>query len=275
MGNLMRVSDRTLDARTESGRKSAVRAYKIAALGLFAILPVAAVACGSSSSKKTTPEASGSTTSNATSASKDSPAAGATSGSSSSDNPIADLQNAGKALKNGTFKVSYDMTQTDSDGKTTNGTLALSTQGKKSYFKLTGLAGGDSGGAYIIIDDGTNSFICTDQPAKQCLKSSSTGAGSAADAFQPSNIIDELSANGGNFKQTGDQTIAGRSAKCYEGSDDSGKGTACIDKKTNLLLLVDSTQTDGSKMTLKATSIGTPSDSDFKPPYTVQTIPGQ
>ncbi len=254
-----------------------MRVYKIAALGLFAILPIMAVACSSSSKTSNTPASSGSTTANATSGSKSSPGADATSGSTGSDNPLTDLQNAGKALKNGNFKVSYDMTQTDASGAVTKGTMELSTKGTKSYFKGTGLTGDSSTGAFIIIDDGTNSFVCMDQPTKQCLKSASAaaGAGSIADAFQPTNILSQLSASGGKFKQVGDQTIAGRSAKCYTGTDDSGSGTACIDKKDSVLLLVDSTQSDGSKLTLKATQVGSASDSDFNPPYTVVSVPGQ
>ena len=259
-----------------NGRTIPVRVYKVAALGLLAIMPIVAMACGGSSSKTSnTPGSSGSTTANGTAGSNSSPSAGATSGSTGSDNPLTDLQNAGKALKNGNFKLSYDMTQTDTSGAATKGTMEFSSKGNKSYFKMTGLTGASTG-AYIIIDDGTNSFVCMDQPTKQCLKSaSSAGAGSIADAFQPTNILNELSASGGKFKQVGDQTIAGRSAKCYQGSDTSGSGTACIDKKDSVLLLVDSTQSDGSKMTLKATQVGSASDSDFTPPYTVQSVPGQ
>ena len=88
-----------------------MRAYKIVALGLFAI----------------------STTANATSG-----------------NPLADLQNAGKVLKAGKYKLSYDMTQTDTAGKTTMGTMKMSTKGSKSYFKMTGLTANTGGGAYII-----------------------------------------------------------------------------------------------------------------------------
>lgn len=252
-----------------------MRIYKLAALGLFAILPLAAVACGGSSKKSSnTPSSSDTSSANPTSGSK-SPGATATSGSSSSDNPLKDIQGAGNALKTSNLKLTYDMTQTDSDGKVTKGSLSMSQKDKESYFKLVGDIGTGENGTFIVIDDGTNTFICTEQPTKQCIKSTSSGSGSIIDAFQPGNIADELTANGGSYKQVGDQTIAGRGAKCYKGSDETGSGTVCIDKKSGVLLSVDATQTDGSKVNMKATEVGSASDSDFKPPYNVISLPSQ
>ena len=255
-----------------------MRVIKLAGLAVAAMLPIAAMACGGSSNNSTpTTAASSGTTpgSAATTAPGKSPAATNTSASS---NPLAALQSAGNSFKNGNFTVSYQMTETTSAGKTTSGTMAIAIKGGKSSFKLGGTLFGAQG-ELTIIDDGTNSFMCTAQPQKQCLKSKSgTGgaAGAFLTAFTPDNIIKEITSSGGTIKQVGDQTIAGRSAKCYQGSGASGQGTACIDKKDNVMLSAEGTNSDGSKTKLVATQVGgSPSDSDFTPPYPVQSIPGQ
>ncbi len=255
-----------------------MRAIKLAGLAVAAILPIAAMACGGSSNNSTpTTAASSGTTpgSAATTAPGKTPAA--TNTPASSGNPLAALQNAGNSFKSGNFTVSYQMTETTSAGKVTNGTMAIAIKGGKSSFKLNGTLFGAQGDL-VIIDDGTNSFLCTAQQ-KQCLKSKSgTGgaAGAFLTAFTPDKIIQEITSSGGTIKQVGDQTIAGRSAKCYQGSGASGQGTICIDKKDNVMLSAEGTNSDGSKTKLVATQIGgSPSDSDFTPPYPVQSIPGQ
>ena len=248
-----------------------MRAIRVAGLAIAAILPIAAMACGGGSSNSATATSSSSNSGNAGSAA-------ATTKPTSSSNPLAELQNAGSSFKNGNFKITYQLTETDKAGKTTTGTMAIAIKAGKSSFTIAGgLSGGQ--GSFTVIDDGTNSFICTVQPQKQCLKSKSTSTGTAATfltAFQPDNIIKQITASGGTVKQVGDQTIAGRGAKCFEGQDSSSQGTVCIDKKDNVLLSAEGTTSDGSKSKFVATQVGgSPSDSDFTPPYPVQSIPGQ
>ena len=256
-----------------------MRAIKLAGLAVAAILPIAAMACGGSSNNSTpTTAASSGTTPGSAATTAPGQAPAATNTPASSGNPLAALQNAGNSFKNGNFTVSYQMTETSSAGKVTNGTMAIAIKGGKSSFKLGGALFGAQG-EFTVIDDGTNSFMCTAQPQKQCLKSKSGSGGAAAaflTAFQPDNIIKQLTKDGGSVKQVGDQTIAGRSAKCYEGKDSTGQGTICIDKKDNVMLSAEGTNSDGSKTKLVATQVGgSPSDSDFTPPYPVQSIPGQ
>jgi outer membrane lipoprotein-sorting protein len=232
------------------------------------------VACGGDDdSGSTTPGTSGNDKTAAasptggSSGAASSPTAKATSGS---DNPLSDLQAAAKSFSDGNFKISYDMTTTSGDGPTT-GSMTIAIKGGKSAITITGFGGQE--GSMTLIDDGTNSYTCIDT-SKTCIKGGTSGGAAAIlEGLRPDNIIDEATKAGAKVDKVGDQTIAGRSAKCYSAKDDTSEGTVCLDKKSSFVVLVDTTDTDGSKMKLQAKSIAdTASDDDFKPPYTVQSL---
>ena len=254
-----------------------MRSFRLMAMGVLALFAVSALAaCGDDDSTTNTP------TKAATTSSASSPtSAGAKTTTSTSGNPAQDLQQAASNLKDSPFKVVYEMSQTDSSGKTTNGTLTLVQKDKKSYVGGSGDLFGTSG-AFALIDDGTNTYLCTASPQKACIKTKSTGgaggAAAIAAAFAPDKVLEKLNKSGATVKQVTNQTIAGRDAKCYSVTDSSGTGTGCIDSKSNLLLLADGSNltTDGTKTTMKATEVNTsPADSEFEPPYPVQSLPGQ
>jgi hypothetical protein len=73
--------------------------------------------------------------------------------------------------------------------------------------------------------------------------------------------------------KTSKETIAGRSAQCVTLTGalaaTGQSGTVCVDASTGILLSVK----DDSGSLFEATSVGEPSDSDFKLPATPQTIP--
>lgn len=86
-----------------------------------------------------------------------------------------------------------------------------------------------------------------------------------------------------------DETIAGRSARCAtftasdfaplgglggSGFDASAEASVCVDEETGILLRLGTTSDGGSKELLEATAVSVPTDADFEPPTTPQTIPG-
>ena len=79
------------------------------------------------------------------------------------------------------------------------------------------------------------------------------------------------------------ERIAGRDAKCITwdpsaitralgGDSSSGeKGTMCVDEKSGFVLKIDDSSSSSSN--LEAVSVGDPSDRDFEPPVTPETVP--
>ena len=86
-----------------------------------------------------------------------------------------------------------------------------------------------------------------------------------------------------NIKTT-DETIAGRDASCATidagslgalASVIKGSYTVCIDKETGMMLQTKSDSGTGSTEDVTATDVGEPTDADFTPPATPNTLPGQ
>ncbi|MCZ2108927.1 MAG: hypothetical protein LC118_05080 [Dehalococcoidia bacterium] len=252
---------------------------------LFALAVLAIGACGGDDNTGSTPTPASSTAS-ASQAAGTAPAASATTGtasagSSSPADAAKAFREATSNLKNNPYKAVYSISQTDSAGTTKSGTLTLIQKGQKSYFGGTGPMFDASAGSFAMIDDGTNTYICTSD-RNVCLKTKSNGgAGGAAAivaAFAPDKLLQKLDTQGATVREIAGQTIAGRSAKCYSVTDQKGTGTACVDVKSGLLLSVEGNDlsTAGAKLTMKATAVDTsPADSAFDPPYPVQALPGQ
>jgi hypothetical protein len=244
-------------------------------LAVFALLALLAAACGDDDSAKTTAAANGTSTPGKASNGSATTSASGTDAPSTG-NGLKDLQNAAKNFQDGDFKVTYEMTETDAAGKATTGTLTMAQKDKKSYFQGQNFA--DQPGTVTVIDDGSNTYLCTDQPQKSCLKTGSSGntADSVAGAFRPDVLLGDIDKQGVNIDKAADQKIAGHDAKCYKVSGSGEDGTICLDKKTSFMLLIDGTNDDGSKIKLVAKNVSdSASDNDFKPPYAVATIPGQ
>lgn len=257
--------------------------------GLLGLAALFLSACGDddSSSPNTKTAAAADSTKPATSApsssdGKTTPAASPSAAASG----LADLQKATKDLKAIDYRVAYDASMTVPGGTASNASITLAHKGTKSLIIVDGAlaGGGDNTGKITIIDDGTSTLLCTEQQ-KTCLKTKSTPGATAnpflglADSFKAENLVGNFSKDGYEVKQVANQTIAGRSAKCFEAKGPTGKGTVCVDSKNGMLLLIDGSDTANgqtSKTLFKAKeATDAPSDADFNPPYPVQALPGQ
>ena len=258
----------------------------VAAIALATALLLAA-ACGDDNSTKSPADSANTPGTGSTSAATSADGAKGTSTASSpaAAGGIADLQKASKDLKLADYRVTYETMITDAKGAAPSGTMTMAHKGTKSLIVIDGAFGEDAkSGKITIINDGTSTFMCTEQGEKTCLKSKSTGAASNpllgfATAFSAENLVSTFSKDGTSVKSVAGQTIAGRSAKCYEATGPTGKGTICLDSKNGMLLLIDGSDTKDGKTTktvFKAKeATDSPSDADFNPPYPVTSIPGQ
>jgi hypothetical protein len=135
-----------------------------------------------------------------------------------------------------------------------------------------------------FISDGEHTVICTGSGNDaQCFEmaqgTDENQIGSFLGAFAaPFEMIKSLDQNAVTAKgvDTSSETIAGRKATCatfdsskLAGSTGTGTEKVCVDKKTGVLLKVES---DG-KTQLEATDIGEPKSDDFEPTTTPQTVP--
>ena len=165
-----------------------------------------------------------------------------------------------KILKEGTFKVTYDVKLQPSSGLQIEGMLTLAGKPPASLFGINGLVN-NSQTNFLIIDDGTSSFTCIEsQGQKQCLKGKSGGATASplgnisVDAILQGFVDNKDTA----VKPIADQTIAGAKGKCFDVDGPTSKGSLCATEKEGLLLLLDGTF-NNSKVSLKA------KDVNFKP----------
>lgn len=259
--------------------------WKLAATALAATAVLAlASACSSSSSKKTATPAGGSTTA-ASSTSAGGAGASATKGTSNStpkatssaiSNAIDDLTKSSDNFIKANYDITYQLTTT-TGGKASTSTMVIKHKDTKDLISINGdIDGSGSNTSATIINDGTNSYICTDQQ-KTCLKTTSDqsgGIGQIFNAIKPDKLLEAIkSENGATVESTSGQTIAGRSAKCYKVTSSEGNGTICFDKSTDIMLSLQMTGGSDGDTKFEATKVGgTPSDNDFKPPYTVQDL---
>lgn len=260
----------------------------VAAIALATALLLAA-ACGDDNSTKSPADNAVTPGTGSTSAAT---SADGAKGTSTAPSPaaaggIADLQKASKDLKLADYRVTYETMITDAKGAAPSGTMTMAHKGTKSLIVIDGAVFDEDAkaGTITIIDDGTSIFMCsTEQGQKTCLKSKSTGAAlnpllGLATTFSAENLVSRFSKDGTSVKSVAGQTIAGRSAKCYEATGPTGKGTICLDSKNGMLLLIDGSDTKDGKTTktvFKAKeATDSPSDADFNPPYPVTSIPGQ
>ena len=252
----------------------------------FAALLVLGSACGDdgSSSSSATAASSPSAASSGPSTSASGAKGTAPNASTAVTSGLADLQKAAQDLKVIDYEVVYDSSITDAKGASTTGSMTLAHKGVKSLISIDGsFTGSGAAGKTTIIDDGTSTFVCTDQGTKVCQQSKSSGATAAnpflglATAFSADNLVSAFSKNGYDVKSVSGQSIAGRSAKCYEATGPTGSGTICLDSKNGMMLLIDGADTtkgQTKKTVFKATrATDSPSDDVFTPPYPVKAQP--
>lgn len=176
-------------------------------------------------------------------------------GNNSSDDDYAKLvADAAKAR----FKITYtsgndgDEQTYAQDGKGTS----VYGSGNTQYFT-------SAEGSVSCSTDSDGKAACTKVPG-------STGAIPFLGLFQAGKAaIDSL---GGIYGDTSSKTIADRDAKCI--TIPVASVSYCIDKETGVLLEI-SAETSGKKeVSFKVTKFEEPSDSDFEPPATPDTLPG-
>ncbi len=184
------------------------------------------------------------------------------------------------------IKITYQQT---GSGSTDTLTIAQDGNGKSSF--STGSGTFYSDGKTSVSCDGTGtSATCTDLGSlggAANIGASFTGIFAAFAA-----VLTQL---GGGDKSS--QTIAGRDASCvkYKASDVIGRlsglslfkgsdikssdydpndsATICIDKKTGFVLEFTSTKKGAPSDSMTATAVSDPTDADFTPPVTPQTMP--
>jgi hypothetical protein len=232
----------------------------IASCSVILLAGIALAACGGSS---------GSAKAGATNPpSGASGASGGATGSSGSD----DLSALYGEAANAKFKITF----TDNDGTAT--TFAQDGNGNSMY------KSGDS----QFFTSSSGSVSCSNiNTTPKCIK---TSIGTSVNPFlgifnAGKTYIQAL----GKYGDTSSKTIAGRDATCVEFSKDSvasagpvaaavasaikGSLTYCIDKKTGVLLSFATVDADGKTTdSFTVTEYGEPSDSDFTPPATPESI---
>jgi hypothetical protein len=133
---------------------------------------------------------------------------------------------------------------------------------------------GSSDSQYFTSADG--SVACnTDSDGKAtCTKTPGSGTVSPFLTFFQTGQA-AISALAGRYGDVSSKTIAGRDAKCLTISI-AASATYCIDKATGVLLELSGKDGSGKQESaFTVTKFEEPSDSDFEPPATPGTIPGQ
>jgi len=229
---------------------------------LAATLALALAACGSSN--KSSSSGSGSTTTEATST---------TSGGGSANTDLASL--AGKA-KTASFKVTYKFA-----GGGEGLTVAQDGQGRQSVVQ----------GDHVYIVDGSTVISCDGLTSTAtCQQLGVGGQAVAAAVLAPITsaytALSEMSSSLFNG-HTSSENIAGRDATCVtvKVSDMAGvfgsiatklgtdaSASTCVDNETGVVLEVSGGSGESTTDVMVATDFSQPSDSDFQPPSTPQTV---
>jgi hypothetical protein len=120
----------------------------------------------------------------------------------------------------------------------------------------------------LSIDDGTTVYLCekTNSTAEgACLKQATGGA--QQPLLIDLNGIARGGATSADLKEVAGRTIAGRAARCFEGTFGRQTGQFCADRELGVALFYETESKDG-KLTMTATKFETnPPDSTFEPPY--------
>jgi hypothetical protein len=181
--------------------------------------------------------------------------------------------------KDATIKITYRQ----QDGEL----LTISQDGDR----VATFIGEDS--SYISTPDGAVSCSGLDTDAPTCTEMPDVGGNLGAlglASFQVYASIAESVADVAGV-DTASDTVAGRDATCVtvnpkevldatiagqlgiDGDVPDKDATICVDDETGYLLLLDGWDGEDTPV-LEATEVGEPSDSDFEPPVTPETIPG-
>ncbi|HEY1739032.1 MAG TPA: hypothetical protein VGI86_09995 [Acidimicrobiia bacterium] len=221
-------------------------------------------ACGSSSSKGSGGGAGLQNTPGGSTAHGGS-SGGSSSGNSSGNSSLDSLVAKGKTAD---IKITYAST-----GSGDNTSFTLVQRGKDSVEKFGDSAIYNVGGKATTCEGTGASATCTSVPANA---DSGGLAGSLVTTYDQLLQNKALSPYLSSLKST-NQTIAGRSAKCLTltgaaAAAAGGSGTVCIDSNNGVILKAEGSS-GGTVSGIVATSVGTPSDSDFALPATPKSAP--
>lgn len=180
-----------------------------------------------------------------------------------------------KLLKEGfsdaDFRISYELT---TGGETTNITWAQ--QPPKRSFRV-----GEGAQAFFVIDDGTDTILCTGRDV--CIRSEDDSGLGGADAFlAPLFELRESILNSGalpGFTSKGSKTIAGRAASCGSWTYGGQSTEVCVDAEVGILLSWGFSGDPATSAVWRATDFGAPEAADFEPTapirdFDIPTIPG-
>ena len=236
----------------------------------------------SASSTVPTTRVTGSPTPAASSAASASPRASATSGSGATSEGRNALIESLNRLDGANYHVVYRI-ETSEDGQPLAGTFALAAKGEKNLF-LMEMDSADGLFALATVDDGEKSYFCLggedpDNPGEidaTCFEGDDDDGPLGGDDFPFLNFEEEIErmAADGEAEVTAapDRRVGPRDAKCWEITDDSGTGVACVSKADGFLVLVDG-EFDGSRVYMEVESYtDNPDDSVFTPPYPVESL---
>ncbi|MCC6387124.1 MAG: hypothetical protein IT302_07050 [Dehalococcoidia bacterium] len=262
-----------------------MRTYALFGMAAMAALSLTFAACGGdddSGDTKDSPTSAANTaaTSDTNKTGAQATTAGGGTGSGTANTPTGGtLTGSGadalKAILNDftkkSYQGSYELTVKDAGGVEQKGSLSIAFKAPKSYYSFS--LGGGQPGDITVIDDGTNSLMCTKiASAGQCQKSKSGPNTLFANPLSLAELEKNLSGST-KVTQIADQKVAGEDAKCFQ-MDDT-KGITCFTKKDGLLAKSDISMA-GSKVTLVATKLSTTVDEKlFEAPagYNVTTMP--
>lgn len=160
-----------------------------------------------------------------------------------------------------TYQAKYDVAISFS-GQAQKGTATFASKAPKfaGVIKLPDL--GDI--SVSLINDGTNSYTCTNFGAGGTCSKDNTLTGGGIDVKK---ALDEAK-NGKDVKEIAKRTIAGRSARCFEATDSSTgtQMTFCLDEKDSITLY----SKIGDTVEMTATEVSTSVDDKlFELPYPV------
>ena len=239
----------------------------------------------STTSATASPRTSESSTPDPSPSSSASPRASATAGSGSGSGATSEGRNALIESLNKLDRANYHVVyriESSEDGQPFTGTFALAAKGEKNLFVME-MDSVDGPFVLATVDDGEKSYFCLggedpDNPGEidaSCFEGDDDGP-LASDDFPFLNFEEEIQrmAADGEAEVTAapDRRVGLRDAKCWEITDDSGTGVACVSKADGFLVLVDG-EFDGSRVYMEVESYtDNPDDSAFVPPYPVESL---
>jgi hypothetical protein len=175
------------------------------------------------------------------------------------------------------------MTLTSTEG-TYSGKFAAGAKGASNLF-LMEMETEDGLFIFGTVRDAENSYFCLggsdpdypDEPPQAFCYPGDDDDGPTDDDFPLFNFEEELQQlvldGEVTIEDAPDRQVAGYDAKCWQVTDPTGTGVACVSKSDGFLVLIDGDFDEGHVNMEVASYTDKPQDSVFAPPYPVQLFP--